>query len=108
MEAESLAEIQRIEGVFANSMIGAAYDFNSENVMYTVQIGAFVQNVKTATYKDSAGLFNHRYDDGYNRFYSGVFKSYEEALAHLEEMRKNGYDDAFVLGLKGKTRFLAE
>jgi hypothetical protein len=108
LEAESLANIALVQEVFADSLIGAAYDFNNENVMYTVQIGAFVQNVKTADYKDSAGLFNHRYDDGYNRFYSGVFASYEEALAHLEEMQKNGYDDAFVLGLKGKKRFLPE
>jgi len=64
--------------------------------------------VKTDTYADSAGLFNHRYDDGYNRFYSGVFATNEEALAHLEKMKKEGYDDAFVLGLKGKARFLPE
>ena len=49
-------------------------------LVYTVQIGAFLQNVKTGTYKKSAGLFNYRYDDGYNRFYSGVFATYEEAL----------------------------
>ncbi len=106
LEAERLIEIARVEQAFADNMTGSAYDFSSENIMYTVQIGAFVENIKTGTYKDSSGLFNHRYDDGYNRFYSGVFESYEEALAHLEQMKKDGHDDAFVLGLKGKKRFL--
>jgi hypothetical protein len=106
LEAESLIEITRVEQAFADDMTGSAYDFSSENIMYTVQIGAFVENVKTGTYNDSSGLYNHRYDDGYNRFYSGVFESYEEALAHLEQMKKEGHNDAFVLGLKGKKRFL--
>ena len=108
LEAESLAEITRFEEVFADEMTGAAYDFSKNNTVYTVQIGAFLENVKTGTYGDSSGLFNHRYDDGYNRFYSGVFNSLEEALAHLEQMKKDGYKDAFVLGLKAETRFLPE
>ena len=108
LEAESLAEITRFEEVFADEMTGAAYDFSKNNTVYTVQIGAFLENVKTGTYGDSSGLFNHRYDDGYNRFYSGVFSSLEEALAHLEQMKKDGYKDAFVLGLKAETRFLPE
>jgi hypothetical protein len=76
--------------------------------MYTVQIGAFQENVKTGTYTDSAGLFNHRYEDGFNRFYSGVFKSHKEALSHLKKMKKDGYQEAFVVGLKGSERFLLE
>ena len=108
MEAENLSEIERIKKVYGAEMTGAAYDFNKENIMYTVQIGAFQENVKTGTYTDSAGLFNHRYEDGFNRFYSGVFKSDKEALAHLKKMKKDGYKDAFVIGLKGSERFLSK
>lgn len=106
LEAENLSEIERIKEAYGAEMTGAAYDFEKENVMYTVQIGAFQENVKTGTYTDSAGLFNHRYEDGYNRFYSGVFTSDKEALAHLKKMKKDGYKDAFVIGLKGSERFL--
>ncbi len=106
LEAENLTEIVRVEEVFTESMTGMAYDFSSDNTVYTVQIGAFVQNVNTNNYEDSSVLFNHRYNDGYNRFYSGVFQSHDEALSHLEQMKKEGYDDAFVLGLAGKKRFL--
>lgn len=108
LEAESLAEIARIEEIIGDDMSGTAYDFNNSNIAYTVQIGAFVKNVKTGTYKKSSGLFNYQYDDGYNRFYSGVFNSQEEANIHLKLMQKEGYDDAFVLGLNGKDRFLPE
>lgn len=106
LEAENLSEIERIKEVYGAEMTGAAYDFDQNDIMYTVQIGAFQENVKTGTYTDSAGLFNHRYEDGFNRFYSGVFKSDKEALAHLKKMKKDGYKDAFVLGLKGSERFL--
>jgi len=108
LEAESLAEIARIEEIIGEDMSGSAYDFNNSNVAYTIQIGAFLKNVKTGKYKESSGLFNHQYDDGYNRFYSGVFNTQEEANAHLKLMQKEGYNDAFVLGLNGKDRFLPE
>ena len=108
MEAESLSEIIHIEVEFVDDISGSAYDFKSESVAYTVQIGAFMGNVKTDIHEDSSILFNHLYDDGYNRFYSGVFKSNKEALIHLEQMIKDGHKDAFVLGLEGKKRFLPE
>lgn len=106
LESERLAEIESIEEDYADVLSGAAYDFDKNNLAYTVQIGAFLQNVKTNTYEDSSVLFNHRYDDGFNRFYSGVFESYEEALSHMENIVKDGHEDAFVVGLKGKERFL--
>jgi len=108
LEAENLVEIERIEEVLGEDLVGAAYDFESSNVVYTVQIGAFVQKVKTGTYDKSSGLFNHRYNDGYNRFYSGVFSTVEEANAHMMQMKNDGYGDAFVLGLEGTKRFLPE
>lgn len=108
LESERLAEMERAEEAYKEVLGGTAYDFSKGNEVYTVQIGAFQQSVKTGTYANSSGLFNHRYDDGYNRFYSGVFESVEEANAHLEQMKKDGFEDAFVLGLKGTVRFLSE
>ena len=88
LEAESLSEIILVEDVFADDLSGGAYDFNSDDVIYTVQIGAFMHNVNTNDYKNSSVLFNHRYDDGYNRFYSGVFESFNAAQAHLNQNEK--------------------
>jgi len=93
MEAESLSEITHVEEIFTESMSGTAYNFNSEAVVYTIQIGAFVENVDTSNYEDSSVLFNHRYDDGYNRFYSGVFRDFcyphKKYLIQLNTLIKN-------------------
>ena len=106
LEAERLAEIERLEKELQASLVGEAYDFRGDQVVYTVQIGAFLKDVKTGTYKDSSGLFNHQYADGYNRFYSGVFQTEAEALQHLKKMTDQGFEDAFIVGLKGAQRFL--
>ena len=108
LEAENLAEIERIKNVYGDTMMGGAYNFDKNDIVYTVQIGNFQKNVKTGTYTESSGMFNHRYDDGYNRFYSGVFKSNDEAKSHLKKMKKDGYVNAFVIGLKGNERFLPQ
>ena len=106
LEGERLAEIERLEKELNATATTGAYDFKSENVAYTVQIGAFLKDVKTETYKNSSGLFNHEYADGYNRFYSGLFQSESEALDHMKGMQEKGFADAFVVGLKGTQRFL--
>jgi hypothetical protein len=106
LEAETLAEIENLKKTYVGSMSGKAYNFDSEKIIYTVQVGAFLQNVRGSSFKSSSGLYNYQYKDGYNRFYSGVFQSEEEALVHLKKMQGDGYEDAFVLGLKGKSRFL--
>ena len=106
LEAETLAEIENLKKAYAGSMSGKGYNFDSEQIVYTVQVGAFLQNVRAGSFKSSSGLYNYQYNDGYNRFYSGVFQTEEEALAHLAKMQGDGFEDAFVLGLKGKNRFL--
>lgn len=81
------------------------YDFNSSDQVYTVQIGAFLQNAQIDKYNNLTSIFNHLYDDGFNRYYSGIFMTYEEAGNYLKLMQKDGYQDAFVVGLKGGKRF---
>ena len=108
LEAENLAEIEKMEKELIETFNGEAYNFSSDQVVYTVQIGAFQKSIKTGTYSEYSGLYNHQYEDGYNRFYSGVFKTEAEAKAHLEQMTASGFDDAFVLGLKGVDRFLVD
>lgn len=108
LEAEHLAEIDRLEKELKNRTTEAAYDFEGSKVVYTVQIGAFLKEVKTETYRDSSAMFNHLYADGYNRFYSGLFTSEEDAANHMEQMKEKGFKDAFIVGLKGTDRFLPE
>jgi hypothetical protein len=107
-EAERLAEIENSERPVTTSDMDQGYDFDSDRTVYTVQIGAFLDHVNKGVYRDVPDSFSHSYEDGYNRFYSGLFESEGEARAHLKQMREEGFGDAFIIGLKGKSRFFPE
>ena len=96
-----------VETVLSNeeAKSGANYNFSSYNEVYTVQIGAFKGNAETDKYIKLSSLFNHYYDDGLNRYFSGIFDSHMEAMNYLDLLKKNGFNDAFVVGLKGDKRF---
>lgn len=81
------------------------YNFSSDQKVFTVQIGAFQGNALTDKFGEIAGLFNHVYDDGFTRYYSGVFDTYASAKNYVEQLKGAGYVDAFVVGLKGEKRF---
>ncbi|MCK5535543.1 MAG: SPOR domain-containing protein, partial [Bacteroidales bacterium] len=87
-----------------DSAMSTTYNFNNDNQVYTVQIGAFLQNTQTNKYFNVTNLYNHLYDDGFNRYYTGVFETYVEAVVYLKQVKKDGYNDAFVVGLKGEDR----
>ncbi|MGI9530315.1 OmpA family protein [Lutimonas sp.] len=89
----------------SNSGLFMNYNFYEDKEVYTVQVGAFKGKVQTDKYSKLTDLFNHRYDDGLNRYYSGIFETSAEARNHMKSMRKNGYSGAFVVGLKGEARF---
>jgi len=89
----------------SNSGLFMNYNFYEDKEVYTVQVGAFKGKVQTGKYSKLSDLFNHRYDDGLNRYYSGIFQTSTEARNHMKLMRKNGYVGAFVVGLKGEDRF---
>lgn len=94
-------------GLYAsNSGMFMNYNFYADDQVYTVQIGAFKGKVQTDKYSELKTLFNHRYDDGLNRYYSGLFDSASSARGHLEKMRAQGFKDAFIVKLKGEDRRL--
>jgi len=102
---KSTDEIAQVDLSNEDSVLSFPYDFSSDNKVYTVQIGAFQGIVITEQYKLLSDSFNHQYDDGLNRYFSGIFKTYLEAQNHTKLMKKKGYNDAFVVGLKGNDRF---
>jgi len=81
------------------------YDFKYGIAVYTVQVGAYRDNVKAHSYTHLTNVFNHKYDDGYNRYFSGVFESSLEARKYLELVKTKGHTDAFIVGLNGENRF---
>ena len=91
----------------ANSGVFINYNFdsNNTNVTYTVQIGAFKGNIQSNKFDKLNNLFNHQYDDGYNRYFAGKFKTSDEARSYAKLLKKSGFEGAFLVGLKGNTRF---
>jgi len=94
-----------VEPISSHAAVKFPYDFKSDLQVYTVQIGAFQGNAKTEEYGDVIGLFNYYYNDGFNRYYSGIFETASEAGIHLRKLKDEGFDDAFIVGLKGEKRF---
>jgi len=88
-----------------DTFLNSSYNFNSNNLVYTVQIGAFKGNAQTDKFFKLSSLYNHLYNDGFNRYFSGVFESRLEALNYMKLLKKDGYTDAYVVGLKGTQRF---
>ena len=80
------------------------YNFDSSAQVYTVQVGAFHGKVQTHKYSNLSNLFNHRYNDGFNRYYAGIFKTSTQARNHMKLLKQNGFEGAFVVGLNGNER----
>ena len=63
---------------------------------FTVQLAADLKPLGDSKFKEISPLKTHRCKDGYYRYSSGKFRSFEEARTYLELMKKSGYPDAFI------------
>ena len=82
------------------------YDFQADSPkVYTVQVSATSprRNIDIPNVKNE---FSYSFDDGYRRYFSGVFSSRNEAGKHRNKLRQNGVKGAFVVALKGSNRIL--
>ncbi|MEN8126068.1 MAG: OmpA family protein, partial [Bacteroidota bacterium] len=89
----------------SGAFINYNFDFDNNTVVYTVQIGAYRKNVQSNKYDKLTNLFNHRYNDGLNRYFAGKFKTSDEARSYAKLLKKRGFEGAFLVGLKGNNRF---
>lgn len=86
-----------------DELMSTLKDKESTLIVYTVQVGAYKipKNPKKGHYDGVENLFSRKYDDRFNRFFSGLFNSISEAVQYRDKLRQSGYSDAFVLGLDG-------
>lgn len=68
-------------------------------VVYTIQIMALKNPVKTSYFKPLEDVVMYKGSDGLHRYVYGTFKSLQEALARLPSIRESGYDDAFIMSV---------
>lgn len=69
-------------------------------VIYTVQVGAFYGEPDIGILKEANDLYSYEYDDGFIRFYSGIFTTKQEAEARKKQLRIQGFNKPFVRALQ--------
>ena len=96
---------KKLEGT-QTSRFSRKYDFKAgSSRVYTVQVAATVQNTNIDI-ANVNGEFSYSFDDGYKRYFSGVFSSRSKARNHSKKLRRKGVEGAFVVALKGKNRII--
>lgn len=81
-------------GMFVSS--GAAKSLNNTGAVFRVQVGAFKNKARDGAFADVPNLVSIVGEDGINRYYSGEFKTFEEAAAARKNLIQLGYADALV------------
>jgi len=71
----------------------------SENYTYAVQIGAFVGTPKSHI-TEVRELKKIKANSGITKYLTGNYTTHEEAEKRREELKANGYSDAFIVKLK--------
>jgi hypothetical protein len=66
-------------------------------VFFEVQIGAF-QKFDLSNYEQELAHLRLENVDGYNKYVLGKFRSFEKATAFLNDIRRMGFPDAFIIG----------
>ena len=84
----------------------STYDFQKGSPrVFTVQVSATARS-KKIDIPNVNNEFSYSFDDGYRRYFSGVFSSKTEAEKHKIQLRKNGVKGAFVVALKEDDRII--
>jgi hypothetical protein len=76
---------------------------SDENVIYSVQLGAFSKQVDENDFEKVPEFRAIPYDD-YTRCFSGEFRDINLAIQRRKEMVKAGYKDAWIVKMKGNKR----
>ena len=84
-----------------DELMSTLQDNASTLIVYTVQVGAFQTNPRKGHFDGIKELFSNNYDDGFTRFFTGLFNSIDAAVTYRDELRARGFTDAFMLGLDG-------
>ena len=77
---------------------------NKTEVVFRVQIGAFSQKISPDAFKDVPGLIYTKGADGITRYYSGAFKTMDEAAQHKVDLLLKGYSGSFIVAYKNGER----
>lgn len=74
-----------------------------ENVLYSIQLGAFSKQVNKAKFSEVPDFKMIPYED-FTRCFSGEFHDINKAIARKKEMIAKGYKDAWIVKMRGNNR----
>jgi hypothetical protein len=75
-----------------------------KGLIFKVQVGAFRNPIPQDLFKGFAPLMGERLDNGITRYTAGLFRDFGNANKAKNEIRKLGYDDAFVVAFMDGVR----
>ncbi len=112
------ADLQKANSVLEDSLI--VYKTNLQNIIdqnvttrnekglrFRVQIGAF-KEINLKDYTANLVAINQETYDSINQYTIGVFKDYQKARVFLEDIKKMGFDDSFIISTKNGRRIPVE
>lgn len=89
----------RLSSILNKNMI----DRNETGIRFRIQIGAF-KEIDLNDYKNSLIAINQESYDSINQYTLGIFRNYEKALFFLEDVKKMGFNDSFIVTTKNGRR----
>jgi len=69
-----------------------------KGIVFKVQVGAYRNAIPQDLFKGFAPLMGEKLDNGITRYTAGLFRNFTNANKAKNEIRRIGYDDAFVVG----------
>ncbi len=79
-------------------------EFDSEEVTFRVQIGAYRYKLSSGVFKEVPNLFVVEGNDGLIRYVAGSFDNIRDAAEYKIDLLLKGYEGAFVTAYKGGKR----
>lgn len=78
--------------------------FNSNEIVYRVQLGAFRNKISTSIFGNSIGVLELKTGENVYRYVTKGYSTIEEAAATRADLVVQGYSDAFVTAYRGGRR----
>jgi len=102
-DAELQKEIEASAIANANNTSSSVME-NTHGVIYRVQLGAYKQPLSPSLFKHVGKVIELKTDDGYYKYVTESFKTFDRAMIAKADVILEGYSDAFVSAYKDGKR----
>ena len=100
LDNKGVVDSAKVAANSAAATEGEKDNFNKEDIVYRVQLGAFKNKISTNVFNTSAGVLELKTGESIYRYVTKGYKTIEEAAAIRADLVLQGYSDAFVTSYK--------